>query len=138
MFWFIGLFAIVVISAGASLVASRDSRRNIASGNPTFASVADVTGIWNRERLDELIGPRDDDGRYNVGAETVAQLPRTRWKRWFDSDLGDVGCILLAVASAVLLTLSYSVAAWCVLSAAAIYIVAGYAGGTVMYMRSRS
>jgi hypothetical protein len=65
-------------------------------------------------------------------------LPRTWWKRWFDHDLGDFGCILLAIAAAILLTCSYSVAAWCVLTAAACYVVAGYIGGVAVYMRSRT
>ena len=138
MLWFAALFFVVVILAGTSLAVSRDSRANVASGHPTFESVADITGIWNRQQLDDLLGPRDDADRYAVEPDTVAKLPRTWWKRWFDTDVIDVGCIVAAIVAAILLGCSYSVAAWCILSAAATYVVAGYVGGVVVYMRSRT
>ena len=137
MLWFIVLFVFVVIAAGASLVASLGSRNDLATGRPTFESVADLTGIWNRARLDELIGPSGDDDRYIVDAETVAKIPRTRWKRWFDPGVGDVGCIVLAIAAALLMR-SHSLLAWCFVSVAAAYIAVGYIGGVVVVMRNRS
>ena len=137
MLWFIVLFVFIVIAAGASLVVSRGSRNDLATGRPTFESVADLTGIWNRARLDELIGPCGDDDRYIVDAETVAKIPQTWWKRWFDRDLGDVGCIVLAIAAALLMH-SNSLLAWCFVTVAAAYIVVGYIGGVAVVMRNRS
>ncbi len=137
MLWFFVLLAVVLVSAGASLAASRDTRRDLDTGRPTFDSVADATGIWNRSRLDDLVGPRDDDDRYTVNAEMVRNIPSTWWKRWFDSDVADVGCIILSLIAASLIR-SHPPFAWGLVSVGAAYIGVGYLGGILVVLRHRS
>jgi hypothetical protein len=136
MLWFILLLAVVLFAAGLSLVATRDTRRDLATGRPTFDSVADATGIWNRSRLDDLVGPRDDDDRYVVSAEQVRDISPTWWKRWFDSDVADVGCIVLSLAAGLLFR-SYPSVAWILIVVSAVYIGVGYFGGIIVVLRNR-
>ena len=135
--WVILVSIAVVIAAGCSIGASRNSHRDITGGHPTFDSVADATGVWNPTRLDQLLGPRDTDNRYTATAEQVYGIPKTRWKRLFDNDLCDVGCIILALASP-----------WCfqsqtalsiiLLAISAAYVVMGYVGAVVVVIRNGS
>jgi hypothetical protein len=137
MLWFYLLLAVVLVAAAASLVASGNTRRDLATGRPTFDSVADATGIWNRSRLDELVGPRDGDDRYAVSAELVRNIPPTWWKRWFDSDVADIGSIALSLIG-VFLVRSYPSIAWGLLAVSAAYIIVGYIGGVFVVLRNRS
>ncbi len=137
MLSFFMLSAIVLVAAGASLVASRDTRRDLATGHPTFDSVADATGIWSRSRLDDLVGQRDEDDRYTVSAEMVYSIPMTWWKHWFDSDIADIGCIVLTLIGATQIRLHPPIA-WSLVAVPAAYIVIGYVGGVLVVVRNRS
>ena len=137
MLWFYILLAVVLVAAGASLVASRDTRRDLATGRPNFDSVADATGIWNRSRLDDLVGPRDGDDRYAVSAEIVRNIPPTWWKRWFDSDVADVGCVVLSLIGVSLIHSQPSIA-WGLVAFSASYIIVAYLGGILVVLRNRS
>ena len=130
MVWFFLILTAVVIAAGASLAASWNSRRDLASGRPSFHSVADLTGIRNRTRLDELFGPRDGEDRYTVNAEALQKVPRTKWKRWFDREGSDIGCIALALAAALLIRSLPSIA-WGLLAVSAVYLILGYLGALI-------
>lgn len=134
---FLVIFTVVLIAATASLVASRDTRRDLETGRPTFDSVADATGIWDRSRLDGLIGPRDGDDRYTASVQVVRSITPTWWKRWFDSNLADVGCIALSLIGASLMR-SHASVAWGLVLVSAAYIFVGYIGGMVVVLRNRS
>ena len=136
MLWFILLFGVVTIASGASLASSLGSRREVATGRPSFESLADLTGIWDRERLESLVGPPHDDERYRADIESIAKIRRTWWKRWFDGELADAGCIGLAIIAACLIR-SYPLLAWFVLAIPAVYLAISYLGGFVIVTRSR-
>ena len=91
MTWWMILIAVVVILAGStSLLGSWHTRRDIATGRPTYLSLSDRTGIWNRNEIAELYGEPDEDDRYTVSAAQVAGFPRRMWQRFFDSMLLDL------------------------------------------------
>lgn len=136
MLWYFVLLAVVLVAAGFSLMASGHTRRDLATGRPTFDSVADATGIWNRSHLDDLIGVRDSDDRYTVSADEVRRIPQTFWKRYFDSDVADAGCIICSLIGAPLIR-SYPAIAWGLAAVSAAYIVAGYVGAFVVVIRNR-
>ncbi len=137
MLWIILGSVGVVIAAGCSVGASRDSRRDITGGHPKFDSVADATGVWNRTRLDQLLGPRDSDDRYTATAEQVYSIPKTWWKRVFDNDLCDLGCIIIALASPWFFR-SQTTLSTILLAIAACYLVIGYVGAVVVVSRNGS
>lgn len=129
----------LVVGAGAvfSLIASRNSRRDVASGHPTYESVADLTGVWDRSQLDERLGPRDHLDRYTATAAEVDQIPRAWWKLLLDTDAGDVFCLLMTIA-APLAYHSFPNAGLALLAAAATYCIAGYLTAIVFVVRSES
>jgi hypothetical protein len=137
MLWVLLASIAVVVAAGTSLGASRDSRRDIDGGRPSFYSVADVTGIWSRPRLDRLLGPRDDDDRYRATTEQVYTIPQTLWKRLFDNDLCDLACILFAIVSPFLYQ-SQTALSLGLLVVSGAYIVTGYVGAIVVVVRDGS
>lgn len=137
MLWIILGSITVAIAGGYSIGASRDSRRDIAGGHPSFDSVADATGIWNRTTLDQLLGPRDSDDRYTAAAEDVYGIPKTWWKLFFDNDLCDLASITLALASPWFFR-SHTTLSIILLAIAAGYVVIGYAGAVVVVIRNGS
>jgi len=137
MLWFILGSVAVVIAAACSIWASRASRRDITGGHPKYASVADATGVWNRTRLDQLFGPRDSDDRYTATAEQVYGIPKTWWKRLFDNNLCDLGCIIIALASPWFFR-SQTALSIVLLAIAGGYIAIGYVGAVVVVIKSGS
>lgn len=137
MLWFLVLLAFVLIAAVASLVASKNTRRDLGTGRPRFNSVADSTGIWNRSRLDDLVGPRDDEDRYTVTADVVRSIPPTWWKRWFDGGPADVGCIVLSLIGLSLID-TVPALSWASVAASATYLGIGYVGGILIILQNRS
>jgi len=99
MLWMILGCVAVFIGAALSLWASRDSRLDIASGNPKFESVADVTGIWKRESLDAILGPAGVNDRYQVTPSQIGAIRRPAWKVCLDSEVGDCLCLVAAIIS---------------------------------------
>jgi hypothetical protein len=133
MLWITLIAAMVILAATASLFGSWHTRRDVASGRPSYLSLADLTGIWDRRELARLCGPPDEDDRYSLSVETAARLPRKKWLRYFDAPLLDLACILgaggsiwmgsnqiaafrfVVVAGGLYQLVSWSVAAWQVL-----------------------
>jgi hypothetical protein len=137
MVWVVLGAIAVIVGAGLSIAASRDSRRDVDRGQPSFYSVADVTGIWSRSRLDRLLGPRDADDRYSVTAEQVYAIPQTLWKRLFDNRPFDLACICVAIASPFLYGTQAALSVG-LLALAGMYIATGYIGATVVVLRGRA
>ena len=134
MLWVILGSVAVMIAAGCSVAATRDSHRDIKSGKPTFHSVADVTGVWDRAKLDQLIGPRDGNDRYAVRADQVYDIPQTWWKRWLDNDFCDVSCVVLAVAVPCIFLWQPTLAI-VLLAGSAAYVIIGYTTALVVVLR---
>jgi len=135
MLWVILGSVLVVIAAGCSIRASRDSRRDINTGRPSFYSVADATGIWSRTRLDQLLGPRDTDDRYTATSEQVYGIPQAWWKRFFDNDLCSLACILLAIAAPFCYR-SQTVLSIGLLAISGSCVVISYVGAVVVILQS--
>lgn len=138
MLWMIIATVMVALAAGGSILATIGSRRDIASGNPTFDSVADVTGIWNRSELDRVLGPRDDEDRYCATAQQVYNIPPARWKWLLDNSWCDAVSLILALTAPVLYAMQSPGAGITLLGCSAAYQLIGYGSALVAVVRSRS
>ena len=136
MLWLIIISASLVLAVAISLWASFDSRRDISTGTPRFDSVADVTGIWNRETLDRILGPRDSEDRYRATAEEIRKIPRRPWKLWLDSEVADIVCMVAAV-SAPFLYITNVAGAIVLLSCSGVYVLLGYVWAAREVFRGR-
>ena len=137
MLWVIVASVALIVAAGCSIAASLDSRRDIAGGQPSFYSDADVTGIWSRAKLDQLLGPRNADDRYTATSEQVDAIPQTLCKRYFDNGVSDLACILLAGVSPFVYG-SQTALSLGLLAVSAVYIVTGYVVAVVVVIRAGS
>lgn len=135
MVWLIVGCVILAAASCLQLIASRESRRDVASGHPSYDSVADITGLWDRRQLDELLGPRDENDRYTATAADIDRIPRTWWKQLFDSDAADYVCLLLAIV-APLVYRSSSEVAIALFAVPALYTLLGYQGAVSMVLGS--
>lgn len=135
MIWMICVSVVVVIAASTSLAASYDSRRDIATGKPEFTSIADRTGIWYREELDRLLGPRDENDRYTATTEQVDRIPRTWLKFLLDNDWCD-GMSIAAALTAPALFCFYPALSVIVLTVAVLYILLGYIVSIVVVLKT--
>lgn len=99
MFWIISVVAVlVVISVLIALTSSFFCWSDIRSGNPHWDSVADLTGVWEREKLDGLLGKSTDErGCYALTAEEAKRLPRTEWKQFVERPTVHIGVGVLAL-----------------------------------------
>lgn len=100
------LAGITAVLAAISLLASHYSRREVRTGRATAISLADLTGIFDRDALDALFGPADLDGRYPVSPEQVGQVRQPLWKRSFDNDVLDGLDLVTALLGATLVSRS--------------------------------
>jgi len=137
MIYIVVLSVVVITAAVASLLGSWHTRRDITTGRPTYLSLADRTGIWDRNELARLLGPPDKDDRYPVTPRAAATLPRRIWVRVLDSALLDTGCIVLAVVSIGLAT-SGSVASWCLLAPCGCYQLASWSWAAYVVVKDAS
>ncbi len=120
MLWITLIAVMVILVATASLFGTWHTHRDVASGRPSYLSLADLTGIWDRRELARLCGPPDEDERYSVSLETAATLPRKKWLRYFDPPLLDLACILGAGVSILMGNNQLGGALW-VLAASGLY-----------------
>lgn len=134
MLWFLLAAGLVIIMAGASLQSSRNSHSDIKTGHPSFESIADVTGIWNRQELDEQFGPRDSQGRYRATPKETGRIAKPAWKRWLDSPAGDWIALGTALAAPLIYRL-HSTSAVVLLSGTAAYLFAGYVAAAIVVIR---
>ncbi len=117
MIWVVA--TLVVLAAAASLWGSYDTRRDIRTGRPQYESLADFTGVWDRDELARLCGPPDSEDRYHVDAGTVQRLPQKWWVRCFDSIIMDCMSVAAAFAAMWLHFIEHPVSRWLVAIAAA-------------------
>ncbi|MBX9788521.1 MAG: hypothetical protein K2Y37_06360 [Pirellulales bacterium] len=58
---------------------SKESRRELRSGVVSYASIADLTGIFDRKELERIFGAPDASDSYRVDTN-LEGLPRGWWK----------------------------------------------------------
>jgi hypothetical protein len=136
MIWIVLISGIVAGMATASLLGSYKTRRDLATGRPDYLSLADYTGIFDRQELAQLYGPPDAVDRYTVSRDT-APLPRRLWSRLLDSMALDVVCIIAAPAAA-FLAANKTPSAWWVLALVCGYQVVSWAVAAWMVSRKAS
>ena len=85
MFWTTAIAIAVIVGAATSLFGWWHTRRDIKSGRPSYLSLADLTGIWDRDALTRICGPPDHRDRYKVTPEMIARMPIRLWVRVFDT-----------------------------------------------------
>lgn len=100
------LAGITVLAAAIALLSSHYSRREVRTGRATAYSLADLTGICDRDALDALFGPAESDGRYAVSPEQVSQVRQPLWKRSLDNDVLDGLDLLTALLGVMLFSRS--------------------------------
>ena len=137
MIYIVVLSIVVIAAAIASLFGSWHTRHDIAAGRPTYLSLADRTGIWDRNELTRLFGPPDEDDRYLVTPQAAATLPRRLWVRVLDSVFLDTGCIVLAVVS-ICLAASGTGASWCLLALCGCYQLVSWSCATYVVLKNAS
>ncbi len=134
MLWILIGSVVVILGSGVSIWSSVRSRRDIATGRPRFESVADVTGIWKRETLDGILGPRDSEDRYRATSNQIHAIPKTAWKQLFDSELGDTATIIAAIISPLVYETNFALSLG-LLSSSAAFIIIGYIGAVFVVVR---
>ncbi len=135
MTWIIVASIVVVLGAGASLIGSLDDRRDLATGRPSFDTIASLVGTWDRPTITKYLGEPDRDGRFSVTPEQVRMIPRTWWKRYFDRPWQDGLCMIGAIAAPFLWPVQQP-AAIAIAVASLTYVLAGYLLAIVMTVRS--
>ena len=113
MEWLLVIVAVAIIGAGtASVVGSWHTRRDIATGRPSYLSLADYTGVWDRAELAEHCGQPNDEDRYTVSASEAAKVPGKLWLRLFDSVPLDLASVVAAAVSLWLVAVGNAAAVW--------------------------
>ena len=126
MIGYIVLGAIIVGSTTVSLLGRWETRRDISNGRPSYISVGDYTGIWDRTKLSEICGPPDREDCYTVESSVIRSRPKSFGLRFLDSWILDVGCIAGSIVSMGLLMLQKPFGPL-ILAICAAYQVAGWA-----------
>ena len=99
MFGFVVFGAIIVGSTTVSMLGRWETRRDIRAGRPSYLSLGDYTGTWDRMRLAELCGPPDREDCYTVESAVIRGMPKKLWLRLLDSWILDIGCVAGAIVS---------------------------------------
>ncbi len=133
MIWPIVIAAVITLVAAASILTSFHTRRDLATGRPSYDSLLDYTGIASRHELARLFGPPDADDRYQVTREQ-AQSKQRLWVQLLDSIAGDTVCILVSILALGLVWNSHSAGLW-LLGLAVAYQAIGWTVATVMVVR---
>ncbi|MCA9074929.1 MAG: hypothetical protein KDA93_07850 [Planctomycetaceae bacterium] len=130
------IWAIVAVTVGAGLLSiygAWDTRKDILSGRPSYASLVDYTGISRPEELIAKFGEYNAEGRFELSDDECSRLPRKRWVILMDQPKLDLALIIssimggilnhwshpiglfLVLATSVWMLLSYAVAGWVVM-----------------------
>ena len=99
--WIWLLIALTVVAAGFSVYGSLDTRRDLKTGAPSYASVVDYTGIGSPDKLEQLLGSPDENQRFAIPPGDAAKLPRRAWVGLLDSIVGDCIAGALSVAGGI-------------------------------------
>ncbi len=135
MLWIVLGSMLVFFFIAISLWASVQSWRDVASGSPKYESVADVTGIWNREVLESILGASDANDCYHVTPSQVRRIRRPMWKVLFDSETTDVFCLIATVVSPIVYYFQAELGQAMLILLVG-YVVVGYALAAFFTMRS--
>lgn len=123
--WIWLFIALTVVAAGCSIYGSLDTRRDFKTGQPSYASVVDYTGIGSPDELERLLGSPDENQRFAISPGDAAKLPRRAWVGLLDSIVGDCLAGALSVAGGIVARHS-PVWGWGLVLTAAAYLTFGY------------
>lgn len=123
--WIWTLIALVVLIAGFSIYGGLDTRRDLRSGSPSYASVVDFTGIGSPAEVKQLLGLPDESNRFRLSPADAAKLPRRTWVLMLDTIVGDCAVGGMAVAGGVVVQHN-TFLGWGLVLAAAAYQAVGY------------
>ncbi len=110
IYWIVGIAVVVIFAGSASLLGSWHTRRDIATGRPSYLSLSDRTGIWDRKELARLYGEPDEEDRYTVSA--AARFHKSLWQMVFDSMRLNLVSIVGAAVSLWMASTAMPGAAW--------------------------
>ncbi|MEZ5998551.1 MAG: hypothetical protein R3B98_07655 [Hyphomonas sp.] len=89
----------VILSAIVSLIGTSSRKRNIALGEAQTADLAEMTGIRDPKRLQEVFGPPDMGRVWRNVTLLDVRKARTPEGWLISSDLVDYACIAVAVVA---------------------------------------
>jgi hypothetical protein len=123
--WVFGFALLVTALAVGSLYGARVTSRELAQGVCSYEVLAGYTGVFNRKRLEALVGPADASGKYHLAPGRIKTLPRGLLGRFHLDEI----CIAGAVVSVTLEYLAHPTAAGALLCVCGAYQITcwGYA-----------
>lgn len=96
MFWWSVLFGLALGSSLVSLWAGVHTYRDLRTGRPSYESLADYTGVRDRQTLARWYGPPDSADRYDVIGK---QIQVRWWVWWLDAIYLDVAFLVVSIVA---------------------------------------
>ena len=135
MLWICLAAGLTILLAALSLWGTVLEQQDFGTGRPALDTLVSYTGRGSREEFARLLGEPDEEDRFSLSPEQLAQLPIAGWKR-LDCSATDAACIALAALSPLLWTWQARPWAIAVVALAGTVQLLGWVIATVIVLRS--